>query len=135
MRLALLCVIAILTQMRGCVEDEARRGDPAARALVDNTSATLTALYDYGAGKAERYTPLTREQIDWAWAHRDELTSMGLVHARGAATEAFRRAADYAARASDLPTSAGLAADDMREAGDRAARRLREAFEAAKRKL
>lgn len=135
MRLALFCIIAILTQMRGCVEDDAHRGDPAARALVDNTSATMTALYDYGAGKAERYTPITREQIDWGWQHRDDLTSMGLVVVRGAAEDALRRATGFAARASDLTTSASLAAGDMREASDRAARRMREAYEAAKRKF
>ncbi len=121
MRPASLVIIFIVMWLKGCVDQEARRGDPEARRLIDTTSATLAAATDYARAKAQEYR--TGAEASWADVvqRADAATSgaKGYVMSR---VEAVRsEAARIRGRVDEFVTSTTMAAGDLKEGGARAA--------------
>jgi hypothetical protein len=128
MRTGSFFVVIILMWLKGCVESDAQQGDPHARRLLEETSATVAAARDYGAEAGKDAARGMAEGAARVAARADAATSAAVSFASHKAAEARGSLAEMRRRTADFATSAGLAAGDLTDAGTRAAGKIRDAW-------
>ena len=139
MKPALLVVVILLSMLKSCVEDDARRGNANAQKVLDVTEESWAAGRDYATDKAWEATTTTAYLVR---GHMDDFTSSGVVVVRqtvdavnARVARARERAGEAAVQFNDFSTSVSLAAGDLREGAVKASNRMKEAWEAARKKF
>jgi hypothetical protein len=121
-------IVIILMWLKGCVEDDAHQGDPHARRLLDETSATIVAARELGAEAGRVAYRDASDRTAEIVSRAADATSASAALAGRKADELRRRAQRVGTRMQEYATSASLAAGDLAEGGGRAADRLRDAW-------
>jgi hypothetical protein len=110
-------------------QETLRDFDPSTRRLVDETTETVVALYEYSAEVATPYVDEVTSAVSVAIARKDALTSAAVSFAREQEGGLRRRLKDAEQWWDVGQTSAALALGDLAEGGTSATLHVRKALD------